>query len=169
MHKKTLLLSACAFIVMLCGCTPTGEVNTERFAAEMAKYGYNINIEEIYSTQQLKESCYIEGCKITLFSDLNGATNRLVLTCAEARTRQQLALMGACVKSCCGLDDASVNEILEQAKSETTMGINQKSYGNWLISFTSDSAGCCLVLNNLRLNPTQEPTVTVRSSEKASF
>ncbi len=159
--------------VFLCGCVARGEKDSISFVSSMANFGYDCVIEEIASGEVLTESCYVSGCKISLHSGANGKLCKVMLTSSAKSKNEFPELAKACVMSSCGMGEADAAQLLGslgifKTVPESTLGVVQTERSQFLFSFTADKAGAALAIRNLRLDPTEEPTVTMRSPEKAS-
>lgn len=155
-------------LLFSCGCVAVGEQDSLSFISAMAKCGYDCVVNETASTNELIESCYVGKCKITMRSGENGKLNKITLTSTAKGKNEFSAIAKACVMSSCGFTEQESVELLNslgifKTVPTSTMGVAEREKSQFLFSFTADSAGAALIIRNLRLNPTQEPTVTMRS------
>ena len=170
MKKKILaayILLLCP--VLLCACTRMGERDSTDFISSMAKYGFDLTAQEISSGEQLRESYYSGAYKISAFSNSSGKLCRLSLTFAGTAQDDLPNTAKSCIMSFCGFEEAHAQEIADTLGislplPDSTMGVTRCESEYYLFSFTVDSAGGCLVIDSLRLNPTSAPTVTVRTT-----
>ena len=170
MKKKTALSVALFLIIILfTSCTRVGERDGTDFIVNMAKYGFDLSAEEIVSTENLKESYYVNGCKISVYSNENSKLYRLVLTYSKNAPPDYLFTAKCCIMSFCGFEEILTEEIAAAVKlmpspPDSTKGVARCESEYYLFSFSCDKAGGCLIIDSLRLNPTSAPTVTVRTT-----
>ena len=167
MKRITVLFTV--IVLLLCGCVRTGERDTYDFISAMAKCGFECVIEETESGEETRESCYVGAYKITLFSNASYKLYRVCVTYSGKGGKDYIALAGAAVKSMCLYSESQTSAVLEAlgiAKTlpDSTKGVARCEAGEFFFSFTCDEAGGMLVIDSLRLNPTQPATVTVRTT-----
>lgn len=170
MKKKTVLsFVLCLVVFLLSSCTRVGERDGTDFIVNMAKYGFDLTAKETVSTEYLKESYYVNGCKISVYLNENSKLYRLVLTYSKNAPRDYAFTAKCCIMSFCGLEETLTEEIvstlgISPSPPDSTKGVARCESEYYLFSFTCDKAGGCLVIDSLRLNPTSAPTVTVRTT-----
>ena len=170
MKKKTVLsFVLCIVVFLLSSCTRVGERDGTDFIVNMAKYGFDLTAEETVSDEYLKESYYVNSCKISVYLNENSKLYRLVLTYSKKAPKDYAFTAKSCIASFCGFEETLVAEIvsalgISPSLPESTKGVNRCESEYYLFSFTCDKAGGCLVIDSLRLNPTSAPTVTVRTT-----
>lgn len=167
MKRLIVLLTVICFV--LCGCVRTGERDALDFISAMAKYGYECVVEEASSGEETKESCYINNYKISLFSNSDYKLFRLSVTYSGKGEKDFIALAKAAVMSMCLYSENQTSAVLEtlgidETLPDSTKGVARCETGEFFFSFTCDNAGGMLVIDSLRLNPTQPATVTVRTT-----
>lgn len=167
-------LSALFIVIclVLCGCVRTGERDALDFISAMAKYGYECVIEETVSGEETKESCYVENCRISLFSNADYKLYRVSVTYSGKAGKEFVTLASAVINSMCLYTESRASAVLEtlgvaKILPDSTKGVARCETGEFLFSFTCDEAGGMLVIDSLRLNPTQPATVTVRTTVPA--
>ena len=170
MKKKSVLSCVlCLAVFLLTSCTRVGERDGTDFIVNMAKYGFDLTAQETVSTEGLKESYYVNDCKISVYLNENSKLYRLVLTYSKTAPRDYSYTAECCIMSFCGLEKTRAEEIVSVLKispspPESTKGVVRCESEYYLFSFTCDKAGGCLIVDSLRLNPTSAPTVTVRTT-----
>lgn len=167
MKRLTVLLTV--ICLMLCGCVRTGERDALDFISAMAKYGYECVVEETQSGEETKESCYTDNCKISLFSDSAYKLYRVSVTYSGKGEKEFIPLARVVIMSTCLYSESRASAVLEAlgisaTLPDSTKGVARCEAGEFLFSFTCDKAGGMLVIDSLRLNPTQPATVTVRTT-----
>ncbi len=166
--KKLMCLLLCVCIVLLCGCEAVGERDSISFISDMAKFGYDCRFEEIESSREIKMSCCLDSSRLSLWISESGKIYKSSLVFSGSPSSGFYELANAFVMSCCGFSEQDTKAALGQIcllKSipSTTSGVEQTELGGWLLRFTADSAGGALILQNLRLAPTEALTVTTRA------
>ncbi len=170
MKKKTVLsFVLCLIIFLLSSCTRVGERDGTDFIVNMAKHGFDLTAEETVSTEYLKESYYVNSCKISVYLNENSKLYRLVLTYSKTAPKDFCFTAKCCIASFCGLEEAITEDIVSTlgfspSPPDSTKGVARCESEYYLFSFTCDKAGGCLIIDSLRLNPTSAPTVTVRTT-----
>ncbi len=155
--------------VLLCGCARTGEKDSLDFIADMARQGYECVIEETESGDEIREACYVNGFKISLFSNRSFKLYRLCVTYSGMGDKDFIPLSRAAVMSTCGFSAQQADAVLKtlgiaESLPDSTKGVARCETEQFFFSFTCDEAGGMLCVDNLRLNPTQPATVTVRTT-----
>ena len=166
---KRLAVLVTLITLLLCGCVRTGERDVTDFISAMAKSGYECVVEETESGEETKESCYVGAYKISLFSYADYKLYRACVTYSGKGGKEYIDLVRAAVMSMCLYSDNQALSVLEalgisETLPDSTKGVARCEAGNFLFSFTCDSAGGMLVVDSLRLNPPQPATVTVRTT-----
>lgn len=161
--------------VCLCGCVSVGETDIIDFTSRMARLGCDCSTQECLSGEGLSHIIRLNGCRLRLNCNGTGAVESLSLTFYGTADSGFYETARAAVMSLCGYDEAGAQAVLSvlgaDKKQASTNGVNTCTSGEHLFSFTCDKSGGLLKAENIRLNPTQQPTVTVRttvpSAEKA--
>lgn len=166
---KRLIALLTVICLVLCGCVRTGERDAFDFISSMAKYGYECVAEETVSGEETRESCYVGNYKISLFSNADYKLYRASVTYSSKGEKDFISLAKSTVMSMCLYTESRASAVLEtlgMAKMlpDSTKGVARCETGEFLFSFTCDEAGGMLVIDSLRLNPTQPATVTVRTT-----
>lgn len=166
--KRIILLFLLSLIFLLCGCVSTGETDVTDFTVSMAEYGYDCIFEESLSSQTLSHYTYIDRFRLRLNCNNSGAVVSLSITCAGKSDERYIKAAKAAVSSLCGFPESRITEIFDvisvNSMPDTTCGVNRCESGGFVFTFTADEAGGILVAENLRLNPTVAPSVTVRTT-----
>lgn len=155
--------------LVLCGCVRTGERDAFDFISSMAKCGYECVIEETLSGEETKESCYVGKCRISLFSNSDYKLYRVSAVYSGKGEKEFIPLAKAIIMSTCLFEKSRAAVVLEtlgisETLPDSTNGVARCEAGEFFFSFTCDEAGGMLVVDSLRLNPTQPATVTVRTT-----
>lgn len=162
-----------ALMIVVClvlgGCVRTGERDSIDFIASMARCGFECVVEETLSGEEIKESCYVGEYKISLFSNSSFKLYRLCITYLGRGEKSFIDLAKAAVMSMCSYTDAQALAVLStlgiaESLPDSTEGVARCEAQDFFFSFSCDTAGGMLVVDNLRLNPTQPATVTVRTT-----
>ncbi len=166
---KRLILTLTVFCFLFCGCVRTGERDSLDFIWAMAAYGFDCVVEETESGEETKESCYIGEYKISLFSNADYKLYRVSAAYSGKGEKDFISLAKAIVMSACLYSEAQTLTVLEtlgiaKMLPDSTKGVARCETQGYFFSFTCDSAGGMLVIDSLRLNPTQPVTVTVRTT-----
>ncbi|MBQ6931212.1 MAG: hypothetical protein IJN38_03705 [Clostridia bacterium] len=166
---KRLVLPLVLVSFLFCGCVRTGERDAADFICAMAEYGFECVVEETESGEKTKESCYVDNCKISMFSNSDYKLYRVCVTYSGKSGKAFSGLAGASVMSMCLYSQEHASAVLEalgisQTPPDSTGGVARCETGEFLFSFTCDEAGGMLVIDSLRLNPAQPATVTVRTT-----
>lgn len=169
---KRLIALLTVICLVLCGCVRTGERDTLDFISSMAKCGYECVVEETLSGEETKESCYVEKCRISLFSNADYKLYRVSVTYSGKAEKEFISLAKAVIMGMCLCSESNASAVLEtlgisQTLPDSTKGVARCEAGEFFFSFTCDEAGGMLVIDSLRLNPTQPATVTVRTTVPA--
>lgn len=176
--KKALVIPLILPFLLLCSCVRTGQKDSIDFMSSMIKSGYDCRIEETLSNGKMKESCYINGCKLSMYSDTQGRLVNVTVTYQGEKYEGFEEFARDSVKAFCGFDDERINEIFSILGIRDTLPLNTKGvkrcdtewYG---FGFTSDKTGGTLAVVSYRLEPASVPDVTLNTtvpflSEKAS-
>lgn len=166
---KRIILVLTVFVFLFCGCVRTGERDALDFISAMAKHGYECVVEETESGEETKESCYINNYKISVFSNADYKLYRVSVTYSGKGEKDFIALARAAIMSMCLYSQNQSSAVLEtlginESLPDSTKGVARCETGEFFFSFTCDNAGGMLVIDSLRLNPTQPATVTVRTT-----
>ena len=166
---KRLVTLLAVICLAFCGCVRTGERDSFDFIGAMAQYGYECVVEETESGEETKESCYIDSCKMSLFSNADYKLYRVTVTYSGKGGREFIALAGAAIMSMCLYSESKTSAVLEtlgikETLPDSTKGVARCETEGFFFSFTCDAAGGMLVIDSLRLNPTQPASVTVRTT-----
>ncbi len=169
MKKITAVLLCVFFIFLLCSCVRTGEKDSVDFLSAMIKIGFDCTVTETYSGEMLKESCYINGCKLSLYSNITGKLVRVSVTCVQDSRDKFIPLAGAAVKSFCSYTDDNVSDIfntlgISDYLPDDSKGVKQCTTEWYSFSFTCDEAGGALEVTSLRLEPPSTPEVTLNTT-----
>ena len=168
--KKAWVAVLCSFLCfLLCSCVRTGEKDSVDFLSAIIKSGFDCAVQETSSGEYLKESCYINGCKLSLYSEASGKLVRVSVTCVPDSRGEFLPLASAAVKAFCSYTDDNVSDIfsvlgINGYLPEDSMGIKQCTTEWYSFSFTCDEAGGALEVISLRLEPTSTPEVTLNTT-----
>lgn len=166
---KRLVVLLTVICLMFCGCVRTGERDSLDFIGAMAEYGFECVVEEVSSGEETKESCYVGQFKISMFSNADYKLYRVSVTYSGKGEKDFIALAKAAVMSMCLYTENQTSAILKtlsiaETLPDSTKGVARCETGEFFFSFTCDNAGGMLVIDSLRLNPTQPATVTIRST-----
>lgn len=166
---KRLVVLLTVICLMFCGCVRTGERDALDFIGAMAEYGFECVVEEVSSGEETKESCYVGQFKISMFSNADYKLYRVSVTYSGKGEKDFIALAKAAVMSMCLYTENQTSAILKtlsiaETLPDSTKGVARCETGEFFFSFTCDNAGGMLVIDSLRLNPTQPATVTIRST-----
>lgn len=166
---KRLVVLLTVICLVFCGCVRTGERDSLDFIGAMAEYGYECVVEEVSSGEETKESCYVGQFKISMFSNADYKLYRVSVTYSGKGEKDFIALAKAAVMSMCLYTENQTSAILKtlsiaETLPDSTKGVARCETGEFFFSFTCDNAGGMLVIDSLRLNPTQPATVTIRST-----
>lgn len=167
MKRIIALLTVICFVLF--GCVRTGERDVFDFISAMAKYGYECVVEEVSSGEETKESCYVGNYKISLFSNADYKLYRVSVTYSGKGEKEFISLASSVIMSTCLYTESRASAVLEalginESLPDSTKGVARCEAGEFFFSFTCDTAGGMLVIDSLRLNPTQPATVTVRTT-----
>lgn len=167
--KKIFLMLILPAFFLLCACVHTGEIDSLDFVAAMAEHGYDCRFEEVCSAQEMTRSCYIGNFRLSLDCNESGAVTRLRITYSQAFSEGFLQAANAAVSSLCGFSQAQISSVFDtlmlcEPLPETTLGIRRCETEFFMFSFSCDAAGGMVVCDNTRLNPSEVPTVTVRTT-----
>lgn len=166
---KRLVVLLTVICLVFCGCVRTGERDSLDFIGAMAEYGFECVVEEVSSGEETKESCYVGQFKISMFSNADYKLYRVSVTYSGKGEKDFIALAKAAVMSMCLYTENQTSAILKtlsiaETLPDSTKGVARCETGEFFFSFTCDNAGGMLVIDSLRLNPTQPATVTIRST-----
>ena len=106
---------------------------------------------------------------MSLFSNADYKLYRVTVTYSGKGGREFIALAGAAIMSMCLYSESKTSAVLEtlgikETLPDSTKGVARCETEGFFFSFTCDSAGGMLVIDSLRLNPTQPASVTVRTT-----
>lgn len=176
--KKVLAILLILPFLLLCSCVRTGQKDSIDFISSMVKSGYECRVEETVSGDKLKESCYINGCKLSLYSDLQGRLVNVTVTYADAESGDFENLSREAVRAFCGFEQEYIDDIFNTLSigdplPSDTKGIKRCDTEWYGFGFASDKAGGTLAIVSYRLEPASVPDVTFNTtvpflSEKAS-
>ena len=176
--KKTLVIPMILPLFLLCSCVRTGQKDSIDFISSMLKSGYDCRIEETVSGDKLKESCYINGCKLSMYSDAQGRLVNVTVTYQGGKSQGFEKIARDTVKTFCGFENEMVNEIfgilgIQDPLTFDTKGVRRCDTEWYGFGFTSDKTGGTLAVVSYRLEPASVPDVTLNTtvpflSEKTS-
>lgn len=168
--RKVLSAVLCMLILLLfCSCVRTGEKDSVDFLSLLMKNGYDCCVSETVSGEMLKESCYVNRCKLSLYSDDTGKLARVSVTYVPESTAQFLSLAKAAVKAFCSYGEDSISEIFSvltigDYPPEDSSGVRRCNTEWFSFYFTCDETGGALEVVNLRLEPESAPEVTLNTT-----
>ena len=167
--KKLAVIFCVLFLFMLCSCVRTGQKDSMDFLSSMIKNGYDLHIEETVSSEKLKESCFVDGCKLSLYSDSQGRLVNITVTYAGAESSGFDKLARAAVKSFCDFEQEQINDVFNtlgiyDPLSSDTNGVRRCDTEWYGFGFTSDEAGGTLAVVSYRLEPASVPDVTLNTT-----
>ena len=176
--KKVLALLLIIPVFMLCSCVRTGQKDSIDFISSMIKSGYDCRVEETISGDKLKESCYINGCKLSMYSDSQGRLVNVTVTYQGEKSEGFAEIARNAVKAFCDSEDEQINEIfsiigIRDPLPADTKGIKRCDTEWYGFGFVSDKTGGTLAVVSYRLEPASVPDVTLNTtvpflSEKSS-
>jgi len=169
MKKISVLFITIIFCVGISSCVLVGEKDSTDFFSEMLRHGYTCNVAETQNDKFLKESCYVDKFKLSVFSDVNGKLVRVSLTYSQNDSSGFADLAEDTVSAFCGFDSgqtAAVFSVLGigdnlPSDSSGVIRCDTQWYG---FSFVCDEVGGTLAVENYRLNPTSAPDVTINTT-----
>lgn len=168
--KKILLAVVWAvFAFLFCSCVRTGEKDSIDFISSMIKCGYDCSISETLSGETLKESCYVNGCKLSLYSDGSGKLARISITYVPESRGEFLMLAQAAVRSFCLYGEEDINEIFTALGTgdyppDDSSGVRRCNTEWYSFYFSCDETSGALEVVNLRLEPDGVPDVTLNTT-----
>lgn len=182
MKKICLLLISAVICLMITSCMRVGEKDSMDFFSEMIRRGYKCNVVETQSGDLMKESCYVDNFKLSVFSDVNGKLVRVSLTYSQNDSTGFAELADDVVGAFCSFDGEQIDSVFSVLGISTDLpfdsgGVRRCDTQWYGFSFVCDKVGGTLAVENYRLNPTSVPEVTINttvplisfsSSEKAS-
>ena len=182
MYKLAAAVLCLMSLAVLCSCVRTGERDSLDFLSSMAERGFECRVDETFSTDRLKESCYVDGCKLSLYSNSQGKLTGISVTYEAENPHGFNELACAAAESFCGFSADEIQSVFEVlgidiALPEDSEGVKRCDTQWYGFSFTSDRVGGALVIRSYRLEPTSAPEVTLNttvpfvtsaSSEKSS-
>lgn len=182
MKKSVLLLLAMLSVMLLCSCVRTGEKDSVDFLSSMMKSGFDCKIEETVNDAVLRESCYINGCKLSLYSNSQGKLVKVGVTYYAENSVGFQALSRAAVSSFCSFSNEDINAVFKALEiadklPDDSMGVKQCDTEWYGFAFSCDEVGGTLVIRSYRSESTSAPEVTLNTtvpfvridlSEKAS-
>lgn len=182
MKKICLLFMTVILCLLTASCVRIGERDSIDFLSAMHRRGYRCVVEETYSGELLKESCYVDGFKVSMFSEPNGCLVRVSITYADSENSGFSKLAADAVGAFCGFDSSQVEAVFsvlgigDELLSDSG-GVKRCDTQWYGFSFTCDEVGGALAVDSYRFNPTSAPDVTLNttvpfiyfgSSEKSS-
>ncbi len=172
MKKIVLLIGVLVLALSLGACVRIGENDYISFWSAMMKYEPNITVSEYQTGEENRQSAYINGCKISLFSNGEGKLSKVSLTALPSDTAGFYPLARQCVAAASEYSPEQIDGLLDELgisakKIGHTLGINRREDEWFDFVFTADEAAITLIITSKRLNPTQAPTVTVKLTEKS--
>jgi hypothetical protein len=176
--KKALAILLFLPLFLLCSCVRTGQKDSIDFISSMIKSGYDCHVEETVSDDKLKESCYINGCKLSMYSDTQGRLVNVTVTYQGKQSDGFAEIARNAVKAFCGFENEQTDEIfsiigIHDPLPSDTKGIKRCDTEWYGFGFVSDKTGGTLAVVSYRLEPTSVPDVTLNTtvpflSEKTS-
>ncbi len=176
--KKAIALLCALPLVLLCSCVRTGQKDSMDFLSYMARAGYACRIEETVSGGKLKESCYVNGCKLSLYSDSQGRLVNITVTYQNSESGGFKGLAHDAVKAFCSFDNEQADAVFNilgiyDPLPSDTEGVRRCDTEWYGFGFTCDKTGGTLAVVSYRLEPTSVPDVTLNTtvpflSEKTS-
>ncbi len=169
MKKVGLLFLIIIFCLFTTSCVRSGEMDSTDFFGEMLRRGYICDIIEMKSGNSLKESCYVDGFKLSVFSDDNGKLMRVSLTYSQSDNSGFTELAEDVVNSFCGFDSEQIKSVFSvlgicnELPSDSS-GVKRCDTQWYGFSFTCDKVGGTLVVENYRITPTSAPEVTLNTT-----
>lgn len=169
MKKVLSVVLGVVFSLLFCSCVRTGEKDSTDFISSMIKYGYDCGISETLSGETLKESCYVSGCKLSLYSDSTGKLVRISVTYVPESRGKFLPLAHTAVKSFCSYSEENINEIFSvlgigDYPPDDSSGVKRCNTEWYSFYFTCDETSGALEVVNLRLEPESIPDVTLNTT-----
>jgi len=182
MRKICLLFISVIICLTITSCMRIGEKDSTDFLSEMIRRGYKCNVVETQSGDLMKESCYVDNFKLSVFSDVNGKLVRVSLTYSQNDSSGFVELAEDAVGAFCAFDGEQINSVFSVLGISSDLpfdsdGVRRCDTQWYGFSFVCDKVGGTLVAENYRLRPTSVPEVTINttvpfisfpSSEKAS-
>ena len=176
--RKLAVICCFLSLFVLCSCVRTGQKDSVDFMSAMMKAGFDVHIDETVSGKKLKESCFINGCKLSLYSDAQGRLVNVTVTYADSENGGFEALARETVKAFCGFDDERIDAVFNKLAicdplPSDTKGVRRCDTEWYGFGFTADKAGGTLAVVSYRLEPASVPDVTLNTtvpflSEKSS-
>lgn len=109
--RKLAVICCFLSLFVLCSCVRTGQKDSVDFMSAMMKAGFDVHIDETVSGKKLKESCFINGCKLSLYSDAQGRLVNVTVTYAGSENGGFEALARETVKAFCNFDDERIDAV----------------------------------------------------------
>lgn len=168
--KKAWVAVLCSFLCfLLCSCVRTGEKDSVDFLSAIIKSGFDCAVQETSSGEYLKESCYINGCKLSLYSNGDGKLVRVSVTCVPESRVNFIPLATQAVKAFCSYTDENVSDVFKTLGigdylPDDSGGVRQCTTEWYSFDFTCDKAGGALEVTSLRLEPPSTPEVTLNTT-----
>lgn len=176
--KKIVVICCFLSLFLLCSCVRTGQKDSVDFMSAMMKSGFDLHVDETVSGEKLKESCFVDGFKLSLYSDSQGRLVNVTVTYAGSEKNGFEALARESVKAFCGFEDEQIDKIfitlgIYDPLPSDTKGVRRCDTEWYGFGFTADKAGGTLAVVNYRLEPASVPDVTINTtvpflSEKSS-
>ncbi len=169
MKKTAVLFMTIILCMLITACVRVGEKDSTDFLAEMSRRGYRCNVEETESGNLLKESCYIDNYKLSMFSDDNGQLISVSLTYSENDNVGFESVAADVVGAFCGFDSEQINSVFSELGNGgklhcVSSGVRRCDTQWYGFSFTCDEVGGALAVESFRLNPTSAPEVTINTT-----
>ncbi len=169
MKKVSVTVLFAVLMLMLCSCVRTGEKDSVDFLSAMIKNGFDCTVAEASSGELFKESCYINGCKLSLYSNGDGKLVRVSVTCVPESRVNFIPLATQAVKAFCSYTDENVSDVFKTLGigdylPDDSGGVRQCTTEWYSFDFTCDKAGGALEVTSLRLEPPSTPEVTLNTT-----
>lgn len=180
--KFALIVLTLVLCFAVSSCVRSGETDSIDFFSEMHRRGYKCTVDEVMSGDMLKESCYVDNFKLSVFSGGDGQLKRVSVTYSGYDSSGFGSIAADVICSFCGFDTDQANLVLSSLGVSSNLpsdssGVKRCDTQWYGFSFTCDKTGGTLVVENYRLSPTSAPEVTLNttvpfvtfgSSEKSS-
>ena len=129
MKTISILLPVLILCVLLCSCARIGEKDSLDFLKAMENSGYELAPEEVSSSEEMKESCFVGSCKLTMLSTSSGKLKRVSITYAGRGDFEEFRpLACSSIEAMCGYTAAQTQDVLktlgiDAALPESTSGV----------------------------------------------
>ncbi len=155
--------------LLITSCMHIGEKDSTDFFSEMIRHGYKCSVVETQSGDLLKESCYVDKFKLSVFSDGKGKLVRVSLTYSQNDCSGFAELAEDVVNVFCCFDSEQINSVFSVLGIAADLPFDSRGvrrcdtqwYG---FSFVCDKVGGTLIAENYRLSPTSVPEVTINTT-----